>query len=149
MRRTVYDSAGLGALIHELGCLPHPFTVTIKAGRDRSLSQNALAWKWAGEIAAHFGDRTANEVHAMNKLLHGVPIRRETDPAFAEVYDERIKPLPYEAKLAIMAPPIDLPVTRDMRVKEMTRFMDAVRLYWQAQGVTLTDPDAAKYEGAV
>lgn len=148
MRRTVYDSAGLGRLIHELGCLPHPFTVTIKTGRDRSLSQNALAWKWAGEIAAHLGDRTANEVHAHNKLHHGVPIRRETDPAFAEVYDERIKPLPYEAKLALMAPPIDLPVTRDMRVREMTRFMDAMREAWAAQGVMLTDPEAAKYEGA-
>lgn len=148
MRRAVYDSAGLGRLVHELGCLPQPFTVTIKVGRERSLSQNALAWKWAGEIAAHLGDQTANEIHAFNKLHHGVPIRRETDPAFAEVYDARIKPLPYEAKLALMAPPIDLPVTRDMKVKEMTRFMDAVRLHWLSQGVTLTDPEARKEQAA-
>lgn len=147
MKRAVFDSAGLGALIHELGCLPHPFTVTIKAGRDRSLSQNALAWKWAGEIAAHFGDRTPNEVHAQNKLHHGVPIRRETDPDFCAVYDERIKPLTYEAKLALMAPPIDLPVTRDMKVKEMTRFMDAVRAEWEGRGVILTDPEDQKYAG--
>lgn len=147
MKRTVFDSQGLGALVYELGCLPHPFTVTIKTGRDRSLSQNALVWKWAGEIAAHYGDRTANEVHAYNKLHHGVPIRRETDPDFADVYDERIKPLSYEAKLALMAPPIDMPVTRDMRVKEMTRFMDAVREAWAAQGVVLADPEAIKYEG--
>ena len=148
MRRTVHDSRGLGALVHELGCMPQPFTVTIKAGRDRSLSQNALAWKWAGQIAAHYGDRTPNEVHAHNKLHHGVPIRRETDPDFAEVYDARIKPLTYEAKLALMAPPIDLPVTRDMQVREMTRFMEAVREAWTARGVVLTDPEAAKYEGA-
>jgi hypothetical protein len=147
MKRTVYDSAGLGRLVHELGCLPHPFSVTIRTGRDRSLSQNALAWKWAGEIAAHLGDRTANEVHAHNKLHHGVPIRRETDDDFRRVYDERIKPLTYEAKLALMAPPIDLPVTRDMKVKEMTRFMDAVREAWAAQGVALTDPEAMKYQG--
>jgi len=148
MRRDVLDGRSLSALMHEIGCLPLPFAVTIKVGRQRSLSQNALAWKWAGEIAAHYGDRTANEVHAYNKLHHGVPIRRETDPDFARVYDERIKPLPYESKLALMAPPIDLPVTRDMRVHEMTRFMDAVREAWAAQGVMLLDPDAKKYEGA-
>jgi len=148
MKRTVFDARGLDALFREIECLPHPFTVAIKAGRDRSLSQNALAWKWAGEIAAHYGDRTANEVHAHNKLHHGVPIRRETDPAFAEVYDARIKPLTYEAKLALMAPPIDLPVTRDMRVREMVRFMDAVREAWSARGVVLTDPEAMKYEGS-
>lgn len=141
MNRTVYNSQGLAALYQELGCLPHPFSVTIRLGKGRSLSQNALAWKWAGEIAAHFGDRTANEVHAYNKLHHGVPIRRETDEEFRAVYDERIKPLPYEAKLALMAPPIDLPVTRDMKVKEMTLFMDAVRLEWEQRGVVLTDPE--------
>jgi len=148
MRRPVFDSPALDALIQELRGLPLPFTVTVREGKGRSDRQNRLMWEWAKQIAAHYGDRTANEVHAHNKLHHGVPIRRETDPAFAEVYDERIKPLPYEAKLALMAPPIDLPVTRDMRVREMTRFMDAVREAWAAQGVVLTDPEAMKYEGA-
>ena len=141
MRRTVFDSRQLAALVAELGNLPHPFTVSVAVGRGRSLNQNALAWKWAGEVADHFGDRTANEVHAYNKLHHGVPIRRETDPDFAEVYDARIKPLPYEDKLALMAPPIDLPVTRDLKVKDMQRFLDAVALEWTRQGVPLTIPE--------
>lgn len=140
-RRTIFSPADRDRLFAEITAQPLPLTVTITAGRGRGLTQNALAWKWAGEIAAYRGDVTANEVHAMNKLHHGVPIRRETDPDFAEVYDSRIKPLPYEAKLALMAPPIDLPVTRDMRVSEMTRFLDAVRLHWQAEGVGLTIPE--------
>lgn len=143
MRRAVSNPKELAWLIHELGNLPHPFSVSVAIGRRRTLNQNALAWKWAGEIAAHFGDRTANEVHAHNKLHHGVPIRRECDADFAEVYDAKIKPLPYETKLAIMAPPIDLPVTRGMKVKEMQRFLDAVALEWTGQGVTLTIPEDA------
>lgn len=140
-RRTIHTPADRAWLFAEITAHPLPMTVTLAQGRRRGLSQNALAWKWAGEIAAHYGDRTANEVHAHNKLHHGIPIRRETDPEFAEVYDARIKPLPYEAKLALMAPPIDLPVTRDMRVREMTRFLDAVRLEWQSRGVALTIPE--------
>jgi hypothetical protein len=140
-RRTLHTPADRTRLFAEITAHPLPMTVTLAQGRGRGLSQNALAWKWAGEIAAHYGDRTANEVHAHNKLHHGIPIRRETDPEFAEVYDARIKPLPYEAKLALMASPIDLPVTRDMRVREMTRFLDAVRLEWQSRGVALTIPE--------
>jgi hypothetical protein len=140
-RRTIFTPHDRDRLFAEIAAQPLPLTVTLSAGRGRGLSQNALAWKWAGEIAAHYGDRTANEVHAHNKLHHGVPIRRETDPDFAEVYDAKIKPLTYETKLAIMAPPIDLPVTRDMKVTEMTRFLDAVRLEWQSRGVALTIPE--------
>lgn len=141
MRRTVYNSQHLAALYAELGNLPHPFTVTIKVGRNRSIDQNALAWKWAGEIAAHFGDRTANEVHAENKLRFGVPIKRETDADFRRIYDARLKHYTYEQKLEFMAPPIDLPVTRDFKVKEMTRFLDDVRAYWTREGVYLTIPE--------
>lgn len=136
------------ALLHISNMVP-PFTVTVKRGKPRSLDQNALAWKWAGEIAAARGDVTPNEAHGFNKLHFGVPIRRETDYDFAEKYDRIIKPLPYEAKLALMQPPIDLPVTRDFKVPEMTRFMDAVRAHWSGEGVRLTDPEAAKYEGAL
>lgn len=140
-RRTIFTPHDRDRLFSEIATQPLPLTVTLSAGRGRGLSQNALAWKWAGEIAAHYGDRTPNEVHAHNKLHHGVPIRRETDPDFADVYDAKIRPLPYETKLAIMAPPIDLPVTRDMRVREMTRFLDAVRLVWVSRGVALTIPE--------
>ena len=141
MKRVVVTPQQLDALQRELAGTPRPFTVTIQAGRGRGLSQNALAWKWAQEIAAHLGDVTANEVWAHNKLHHGVPILRETDPEFARVYDERIKPLSYEAKIALMGPPIDLPVTRQMTVAVMSRFMDAVFQEWTKRGVVLTRPE--------
>jgi hypothetical protein len=146
MRWTVTNSKELSNLFVQLGGMPHPFTVDIRKGKGRSIDANALSWKWASEIARHVGDHTPGEIHAYNKLHFGVPIRRETDEAFREVYDERIKPLTYEAKMALMAAPIDLPVTRDMKVNEMSRFMDAVREHWMAQGVRLTDPNERKYQ---
>lgn len=146
MRWTVTKPNELANLYLHLGNLPQPFTVDIRQGKGRSIDANALMWKWASEIARHVGDQQPGEIHAYNKLVFGVPIRRETDEAFRDVYDERIKPLTYEAKLALMAAPIDLPVTRDMKVKEMSRFMDAVREHWTAQGVRLTDPEMRKYE---
>ena len=132
-------------VIRHIGNMVPPFVVTVKRGKPRTTDQNALAWKWAGEIAAALGDRTSNQIHGYNKLHFGVPIRRETDEDFAEKYDAIIKPLTYEAKIALMQPPIDLPVTRDFKVAEMTRFMDAVREHWAGEGITLTDPEARKY----
>jgi len=119
-----------------------PITVAWKEGIHRSTDQNALAWKWAEEISIQKGDMTAQEVHSHNKLHHGVAIRKE-DEDFRAVYDRVIRPLSYEDKLAIMAPPIDFPVTRDMGIRQMTRFLDAVRAEWVAQGVVLTLPVAA------
>ena len=145
MRRYLQTERDRLDAIAELSGMSLPLTVTAKEGKNRTLSQNALAWKWAQEIAAYFGDRAANEVHAHNKLHYGVPILRETDPDFCAVYDERIKPLTYDAKMALMAAPIDLPVTRSMKAAEMTRFMDAVRTAWTAEGVTLTDPEELRW----
>lgn len=146
MRWTVTSPKELSNLYVHLGNLPQPFTVDISEGKGRSLNANALMWRWADEIARHVGDQTAGEIHAYNKLHFGIPLRRETDDGFREVYDARIKPLTYEAKLALMAAPIDLPVTRDMTVKQMSQFMDAVRLYWTEQGVRITEPEELKWK---
>jgi hypothetical protein len=83
-RRTVESPEQLGALVYELGNMRQPFTVTVQRGKGRSLDQNALAWKWAQQIAAHFGDRTTNEVWGSMKLETGVPLLREHDPEFRE-----------------------------------------------------------------
>lgn len=82
----------------------------------------------------------------MCKLHFGVPILRAENDAFAASYDRVMLKLDYETKLeAIRA--WDMPVTRLMGVKQMTRFMDDMSKYWTAQGVKLTDPEALKWEG--
>ena len=128
------------------GWIGYPCTVSIRAGVGRSLAQNRLAQQWAADVSAQLGDRTPEEARGYFKLHHGVPIRRE-DEGFAAVYDRVLRPLPYEAKLACMMAPIDMPVTRDMTKAELTRYLDSIQREFAAKGVRLTDPGALKYGG--
>jgi hypothetical protein len=124
-------------LLALLGTLKLPFTAQWKAGKDRSLDQNALQWKWATEAAQQLGDRTAAEVQQDWKLRHGVPILREGSEAFREKYDKVIRPLPFEEKLAFMDM---IDVTSAMSVKQMTAFLDTVMRECLQNGLRLTDP---------
>jgi hypothetical protein len=121
-----------------------PFTASMVSGKSRSWLQNKLQRKWCDEIAEQLGDRTAEETRAYCKLVFGVPIRRRDDAKFCEVYDKHIKHLSYESKLALMALPIDFPVTRDMNTKQKTEYLDAVLRHFSEQGVILTVPDDAQ-----
>lgn len=134
--KTEQDRTELLAL---LGTLKLPFTAQWKAGKDRSLDQNALQWKWATEAAAQLGDRTAAEVQQDWKLRHGVPILRSESEPFREKYDKVIRPLPFEEKLAFMDM---IDVTSAMSVKQMTAFLDTVQRECLQQGLRLTDPTA-------
>lgn len=96
---------------------------------DRSAAQNRLAFLWYKAAADQLQDETAEDKRAFCKLTMGVPIRRE-DEKFREVYDRVIRPLTYEQKLALMVSPIDFPITRDMGVKEMCRYLEAMEVYF-------------------
>jgi hypothetical protein len=147
MTRVLRDSADVDALAVWLKGQPLPVTVSWVAGAKRSNPQNRLQRRWVQEIANWYGDRTAEEVRAMCKLHFGVPIRRRDDAAYRATYDARVKPLPYDAKLALMAAPLDLPVTRDMTTAQKTEYLTTMGDYWRAQGVRLTEPDLQGWEG--
>ena len=117
-----------------------PLTVTIKEGIDRSLEQNRLQQKWHTEAAQQLKDESAEDKRAYCKLVYGVPIRRENDEVFKDIYDKTIRSLEYEQKLEIMKVPIDLPVTRDMKVKEMKEYLDKIYQFYTGLGVKLTEP---------
>lgn len=120
-----------------------PFTVSISKGGRRSIAQNRLIYLWMGEIADQLSDtfETPEHVRGHCKLHFGVPILREVDEHFREVYDQRIKPLAYDAKLACMMEPIALPVTSRMNTKQLTAYLDAVHREFSQQGVVLTIPE--------
>ena len=118
-----------------------PFTIEITKGKRRSVKQNRLQRQWVNEIAEQRGDVTPEWVRGECKLTHGVPILRAENEMFCEKYDEVIKPLPYESKVALMMEPIDLPVTRLMSVDQKTRYLDAIYQYWTESGFILTDPE--------
>ena len=118
-----------------------PFTVNISSGKHRSIEQNRLQRKWVAEIAEQMPGESAEYWRGYCKLRFGVPIMRRDSEAFRERYDAIIRPLPYEHKIAAMMEPLDLPVTRIMKTKQKTEYLDEVFRHFTEQGVILTIPD--------
>lgn len=117
-----------------------PFTVDITVGKHRSVQQNSLQRMWLNEAAAQLEGQTAEELRGLCKLTIGVPILRAENEDFREKYDAVVRPLPYEAKLAIMMEPLDMPVTRLMNTDQNTRYLDGIHRLFSEQGVVLTAP---------
>lgn len=136
--RIINTADDLNSLIALFRSMARPFTVEWQQGRDRSLDQNRLQFLWAREASDQRGDMTTEEVRCEWKLHHGVPILREESGEFREVYDAAIKPLPYHQKLLAMR---FIPVTSEMKVPQMIRYLDAIERECAEQGIRLTDPD--------
>ncbi|WP_027854682.1 hypothetical protein [Marinobacterium litorale] len=122
------------------GINSYPTRVKIEPGKEpRSNQQNRLQFQWLNDAASQ-GDQAVEEYRAYCKLHFGVPLLRAEDEEFREVYDQIIKPAPYEHKLRMMSPPIDLPVTSRMKVKTMTAYLNEVWQHFTGIGFQLTDP---------
>jgi hypothetical protein len=115
-----------------------PVTVEIVAGIRRTNLQNALQWKWYGEIAAQMGDRTADDVAKYCKLHFGVPILRAESDLYREKYDRLLRGRSYEEKIEFMGE--GWPVTSAMTTKQESAYLDAIDRAFSAQGVRLTIP---------
>lgn len=139
--RIIRTDADLADYVTLLGTLKRPFTAEHRQGADRSLDQNALQFKWAQEASQQRGDMTVEEVRCEWKLHFGVPILRAENDDFRAVYDEAIKPLPYELKLKAMR---FIPVSSEMTVKQMTAYLDTIQRECAEQGIRLTDPETRK-----
>ncbi|UYQ71013.1 hypothetical protein OF122_13185 [Pelagibacterium flavum] len=136
--RTVKNADELELLKVYLDGRKLPFTVQIEDGRNRSNEQNRLSHKWYAEIADQTGEHV-EDVRARCKLEIGVPILRQSNEKFRATYDKSIRPLPYEAKLEAIRD-MDIPVTRLMKVPEMTKYMELVFQRHAEFGIELTIP---------
>lgn len=143
--RIIQNEADLLDLGRLLSGLTLPITVEWVQGRDRTRDQNALQFLWASEAAHQRGDVTTEEVRHDWKLRHGVPILREDSADFRAFYDKTLKPLSYEMKVRAME---FVPVTSEMKVRQMVRYLDTIQRECLEQGIRLTDPDPelAKYQ---
>lgn len=143
--RIIANEMDLASFTRFLGNLKLPVTVEWVQGRDRTRDQNALQWLWATEAAQQLGDRTADEMQRDWKLRHGVPILREDSAEFRAIYDTAIRPLPYEQKLEAMR---FIPVSSEMKVRQMVRYLDAIERECAENGIRLTapDPELATYQ---
>lgn len=136
--RTVKNADELELLKVYLDGRKLPITVQIEDGRNRSNEQNRLSHKWYAEIADQTGEHV-EDVRARCKLEIGVPILRNEIERFRKTYDDSIRDLAYEAKLAIIRD-MDVPVTRLMNVDQMSRYMDMVFQRHAEFGIELTIP---------
>lgn len=116
-----------------------PFSLSLSAGKKRSLEQNRLQRLWMKE-AEEQGDQTAEEYRGYCKLHCGVPILRADNEEFCKAYDELIRPRPYEEKLRLMMLPLDFPVTRLMTTAQKKLYLDDVYRELSGQGIVLTEP---------
>ena len=142
--KTLSEMHKLCKYLQQIG--DYPVNVTIKPGQEpRSSKQNRLFWQWMQDLEAQ-GDQTSQEYRAECKLHYGVPILRAENESFRQQYDQHVKPLPYESKLAIMVEPIDFPVTRLMTVKQEKQMLDVIWNHFTGLGFQLTDPGSLGLE---
>jgi len=135
--RAVKDEGDLALLVTYLKGRKRPFTVEVTDGRDRSTEQNRLAFKWYKEVSEQTGE-DIEDVRARCKLEIGVPILRENDD-FRATYDRLIRPLSYADKIELIKA-TDMPVTRLMKVEQMTRYLDIMFRQHAEHGIELTIP---------
>jgi hypothetical protein len=137
-QRIIKDADDLALLKVYLDGRKLPMTIDIQDGRDRSTEQNRLSQKWYAEISEQTGE-DREDVRARCKLEIGVQIMREASDKFKATYDRLVRPLDYDDKLALIRD-TDMPVTRLMKVSDMTRYMDLVFLRHSEFGLVLTVP---------
>lgn len=98
--------------------------VTFKTGKARSLDQNGISHVWYEQIARELREDTALGVKCYCKLHLGVPILRAEDEEFRDLYDQVIRPLPYERKLLAMRA---WPVTSLMTKAQLSQYLEAMQ----------------------
>lgn len=108
--------------------------ISAKTGKPRSLDQNAISHAWYEQLARELREEDALGHKCYCKLHLGVPILRAEDDEFREFYDNAIKGMSYERKLAAMK---FLPVTSLMTKPQLSKFLEAMQIDFAARGVLL------------
>lgn len=112
--------------------------VSIKTGKDRSISQNSLIYAWYSQIARELRDYDELGWRCYCKLHHGVGILRAEDDEFRETYDSVIKPLSYEQKIIAMR---CWPVSSIMTKEQLSKYAESVQADFARRGVRLEFPE--------
>lgn len=136
--RSITNPHQLERLTALLKSRAQPFTVSIADGAARSLNQNALLHKWYGQIAEQLGDISAMAIKGQCHVAYGVPIRSR-DPVWRRIWESLFAKLTYQQQCFLFERGV-LAMTREMTVKELTEYMDAMAREYRAQGVVLTEP---------
>jgi hypothetical protein len=113
-------------------------TVKVRAGKDRSLNQNAISHAWYAQVARELREDDERGVKRFCKLHFGVPILRAEDADFRAAYDGAIRStLTYEQKLVAMDM---LTVTSIMSTLQLHQYMLDMQGHYYGR-VALEFPD--------
>jgi hypothetical protein len=135
--RNADDLDGLFTLLGALLEKHKRLTVEWVEGIDRTAQQNKLMWKWASEAGDQIGE-TPDEVQRRWKLDHGIPILCVDSEEYRSFCRLTLGRLGREERLKAME---FTPVTSEMNVRQMVRFMDTVERECAEQGIELTQPE--------
>jgi hypothetical protein len=136
--RLIRTAEDMDALFTLFGNFKLPLTVEWTQGADRSAQQNKLMWLWASEVEQQTQQETSDEVQRRWKLDHGIPILCESSEEYRAFCRLTLKRLSYEERKKAMR---FMPVTSEMNVRQMVRFLDTVERECLDQGIVLTAPD--------
>jgi hypothetical protein len=141
--RLIRTADDMDALFTLLGNMKPPLTVEWTQGADRTAQQNKLMWKWATEAGEQTGEDEA-DIQRRWKLDHGLPILCVDSQEYRSFCRMTLGPLSYEKRKLAMK---FTPVTSEMNVRQMVKFMDAVERECVENGIQLTqpEPDLADY----
>jgi hypothetical protein len=141
--RLIRNADDLDLWITYLGDRKLPMTVSCVEGLDRSAEKNRLMWLWATEAGRELGEST-DEIQRRWKLDFGVPVLCESSEEYRSFCRTALKRLTRDERMEAMR---FVPVTSEMNVRQMVRFLDIVERDCLEKGVKLTnpDPDLAAY----
>ena len=123
--------------------LTQPKRLTVSDWKvKRGLSSNAQVHLWFGQIAKHYGDRSALEVKNECKDKIGLPILLNS-PVYGDTIEFLLHKLDYykhsyESRMKLIG---CLTVTSEFSTSEMKNFMEEMVFYWNELGVEIKFKD--------
>ena len=121
--------------------------VVTEAAESRTSAQNRLVHLWFADVARAMVGMSEFEIKAECNLTYGRPILARDDPVWAGAFGYIFDSLNRPSKLKAIRV-LDIPFTRRMGVKQLSEYMDQMQRDYAEVGISLTDPEAQKYEGA-
>jgi len=113
--------------------------VSVKTGKDRSLSQNALEHTWFNQIANELREQTALQVKAECKLNYGVPILRAENEEFRTFSNMALRHLTHEQRLEAIN---FIPISSIMTVDQLSQFLNAIQKGFEGRVALEFPPEA-------
>tara|TARA_R110002012_G_C11524788_1_gene599855 strand:- start:169 stop:603 length:435 start_codon:yes stop_codon:yes gene_type:complete len=119
--------------------LSQPKRLTVSSWKEkRGLSANGQIHLWFGQIAKHYGDRSALDVKNECKDKIGLPILLNS-PAYGDTIEFLLHKLDYykhsyERRMKLVG---CLSVTSEMSTSEIKEFMEQMIFYWNDLGVPI------------